>query len=318
MKTYDEMAKYVLEVRDEYEKKRARRITATKRCIPAVAGLFCTLIVVFGVWKGNIKPEKLPSVDEVTVTETISASTATMMHTTETTSAAKTTVFTTASSSTKTTASSAVPTASSVTSVTVFSTAETTSAAVQSTSASATTEQHTSATTSSSVTVTTTVTNVTTVTVTETTTLQFTGGGGSIGEGGWPFGGDGGNGGYGGGSNGGGASSGEGNGGGIDPWYNLPLNQQFNNAYIDGYGAIFVNGYLISPEAVGDWIGVAVMQSQAPVEGLTRTCKAKVYYLNDISDDTAVAIRFNGYDEYYLYCVSGTDIYDMMKIIPPE
>ena len=72
MKTYEEMAKYVLEVRNETEKKRKHRIAVAKRVIPAVACVCGAFIIGFGVWRGYTRPDTPSVPDNIIEAETTS------------------------------------------------------------------------------------------------------------------------------------------------------------------------------------------------------------------------------------------------------
>ena len=106
-----------------------------------------------------------------------------------------------------------------------------------------------------------------------------------------------------------------------DPWYDMPIYRQYYNALLDGYVAdltpIYRSGYPISDELIGESISGARMTSQYRVDGVIKQCQAEAYYINGFSDDDIVAIKFDGHDEYYLYHTDKTDVYSLMKIIPP-
>ena len=333
MKTYEEMAKYVLEVRDEHDKKKKHRIAAAKRVIPAAAGVSCAFIIGFGIFKGYNRPDTLPVHDNIIESETTSAQITTLPQTTKESETILTTAVTTTEKSTsKTTVSK-----SNVTTVKTEVTSETSSKHTSSAAASA--ERTTSA-ASSTASTTAPTTTYTTVTTQETTTTIEIGGGGLSGDsqhdfpggmGGGSAGGDG-NGGYAGGATGGGAG-GDGNGGYAgggtggsggsgsseeERWSQLTINHRYYYAFIDGYEDVYVNGYMISSDIVGSWIGDAEMESQTFIDGYIKKCSAEVYLINGCSDAEAVAIKFKGHDEYYLYCKINTDIYDIMKKIPPH
>lgn len=319
MKTYEEMAKYVLEVRDEHDKKRKHRIALAKRVIPAAAGVCCAFIIGFGVFKGFNRPDTLPVHDNIIESETTSAQVTTIPQTTKNTSTALTTAVTSTEKSTsKTTVSE-----SKVTTVKTEVTSETSSK--QTSSAAASSAEHTTASTSVTASTNAPTTTYTTVTTQETTTTIAIGGGGLSGGSGQDFpggtggaggGSEGGNGGYAGGATGGGTG---GSGGKEEErWSQLTINHRYYYAFIDGYEDVYVNGYMIPSDIVGSWIGEAEMESQTFIDGYIKKCSAEVYFINGYSDDEVVAIKFKGHDEYYLYCKINTDIYDIMKKIPPH
>ena len=106
-----------------------------------------------------------------------------------------------------------------------------------------------------------------------------------------------------------------------NPWYDMPVHKQYYNAFLEGYVAdltpAYRSGYPISSELIGKHISSADMKSQYYVDGEVKRCKAEAYYINGFSDDDIVAIKFDGHDEYYLYHTDKTDLYSLMKIIPP-
>ena len=336
MKTYEEMAKYVLEVRDEHDKKKKHRIAAAKRVIPAAAGAFCAFIIGFGIFKGYNRPDTLPVHDNIIESETTSAQVTTLTQTTNKSGTALTTAAASAEKSTSKTAVSETKATTVKTEVTSVTSSNQTSAVTSSAA------EHTTAVTSVTASTTAPTTTYTTVTTLETTTTAIGGGGGLSGDsqhdfpggmGGGSAGGEG-NGGYAGGATGGGAG-GDGNGGYAgggyagggtggsggteeERWSQLTINHRYYYAFIDGYEDVYVNGYMISSDIVGSWIGEAEMESQTFIDGYIKKCSAEVYSINGYSDKEVVAIKFKGHDEYYLYCKINTDIYELMKKIPPH
>jgi hypothetical protein len=109
--------------------------------------------------------------------------------------------------------------------------------------------------------------------------------------------------------------------GSSDPWYDLPVHKRYYNAFLDGYVAeltpAYRGGYPISSDWIGDHISSAKMKSQYRVEGVVKQCAAEAYYIKGYSDENVVAIKFEGYDEYYLYHTDNTDLNSLMKQIPP-
>ena len=326
MKTYEEMAKYVLEVRDEHDKKKKHRIAAAKRVIPAAAGAFCTFIIVFGIFKGYNRPDTFPVNDNIIESETTSAQVTTLTQTTNKSGTALTTAATSAEKSTSKTAVSETKATTVKTEVTSVTSSDLTSAVTSSAA------EHTTAAASSTASVTAAITSSTVLTTQEVITTsadggegdQMTGGGGMTEGGGgcsgdMPGGGAGGdgNGGYAGGGYAGGGTGGSG-GTEEERWSQLTINHRYYYAFIDGYEDVYVNGYMIPSDIVGSWIGEAEMESQTFIDGYIKKCSADVYFINGYSDDEVVAIKFKSHDEYYLYCKINTDIYDIMKKIPPH
>ena len=337
MKTYEEMAEYVLEVRDEYEKKRKRRIIAAKRIVPAVAGVCCTMAIVFGIWKGHVKPDEFLLTNDITIDATTTAAVTTTLHTTDNVTAYTTSVTTGGRKNTYTTlpasfvaATSAMPATAESKTTAAHVTSETTAVIIKTT----TSEQYISATTTSKVTTVSKTTSVTTVTTQGTPSgaasgeLTAGGTGGYDGEGGFGGGGviiGGGSGGEGG-SIGGSSSGGEGMGGGAIgggggwggavSWSSLPVNERYDTALLDGYTDVYTNTFRISPDDVGDRIGDAVMEGYDYSAGEYHRCTADVYYIKNIRDSMAVAVRFEG-NEYYLYRNRNTDIERIFLLISP-
>ena len=297
MKTYDEMAKYVLEVRDEHEKKRKRRIYIAKRAVPALAGVLGAFIIGFGLWNNYKRPDTLPTPSTVVECETtMTASTA------QTTPKAVTTALTTSAVTSKIDANTTTSTtaASSSTAVYVTTKAATTDAKPE-TTATQITSKPAAETISSTIPRITSTTTVTQTVTTTTTDPEMTGGPPAKST--QPPGGE------------------TPPGSAHNPWYDMPVHKQYYNAFLEGYVAdltpAYRSGYPISSELIGKHINSADMKSQYYVDGEVKRCKAEAYYINGFSDDDIVAIKFDGHDEYYLYHTDKTDLYSLMKIIPP-
>jgi len=297
MKTYDEMAKYVLEVRDEHEKKRKRRIYIAKRAVPALAGVLGAFIIGFGLWNNYRRPDMLPTPSTVVESETTAiASTA------QTTPKTMTTSVTASAVTSKTDANTTTSTTAAASSTAVYVTTKAaTTAAKPETTATQIISKPAAETISSTTPRITSTTTVTQTVTTTTTDPEMTGG---------PP-----------------AKSTQPPGGGTppgsahNPWYDMPVNKQYYNAFLEGYVAdltpAYRSGYPISSELIGKHISSANMKSQYYVDGEVKSCKAEAYFINGFSDDDIVAIKFDGHDEYYLYHTDKTDLYSLMKIIPP-
>lgn len=321
MKTYDEMARYVLEVRDEHERKRKKRITFIKRSVPAAIAVMGAFIIGFGIWKGYKRPEQLPSPDNIINNTSV---TTTLPHASETALITTTTNKTVISSETSETSVSASTQTTKISQTTAEASVTTAVSAEESSEASTVTALSTTkaATTSSAAAKTTSSTSQPVPHAIITTTIACselsgdpstgTGAGGAL-----PSGGTEGSGGSQ--TVGGGAASPstEGNGGGgiYDPWYGLPIYQQFTNAYVSGYTKTYTSGCVISDRYVGDMIGSVNMESGQPVEGFIKQCTAEAFHINGIDAESAIAVKFYGHNEYYLYHTRDTDIYDIMKQI---
>jgi len=313
MKTYEEMTRCALEARDEHEKKRKRNIYIAKRAVPAFAGVFAAFIIGFGVWNNLKKPDTLPAPDNV-VESVTTTSPAVLPHSSETTVTALTTTTTAANTTsaagnTTTTGTDAAKTETSA----VTSTTESVQAQQASThEAATTTAVHTTVTTMPRTT-TATTTAEPPASFTTTTDIRASGtayGGIPGGASGDPSGGDM--------AVGGGSAP---SAGSSDPWYDLPVHKRYYNAFLDGYVAeltpAYRGGYPISSDWIGDHISGAKMKSQFRVEGVVKQCTAEAYYIKGYSDENVVAIKFEGYDEYYLYHTDNTDLNSLMKQIPP-
>ena len=323
MKTYDEMARYVLEVRDEHERKRKKRITFIKRSVPAAIAVMGAFIIGFGIWKGYKRPEQLPSPDNIINNTSV---TTTLPHASET-ALITTTNKTVITSETSETSVSASTQTTKISQTTAEASVTTAVSAEESSEASAVTALSTTkaAATSSAAAKTTSSTSQPVPHAIITTTIAYSGlsgdpstGTGTGAGGALPSSGAEGSGG----SQtvgGGGAAppSTEGNGGGgiYDPWYGLPIYQQFTNAYVSGYTKTYTSGCVISDRYVGDMIGSVNMESGQPVEGFIKQCTAEAFHINGIDAESAIAVKFYGHNEYYLYHTRDTDIYDIMKQI---
>ena len=312
MKTYEEMARCALEARDEHEKKRKRKIYIAKRAVPAFAGVFAAFIIGLGIRNNFKKPDTFPTPDNVVEIMTTTSTDSALPHTSGTT--VTTLAANSAAANTAATITSAAKTeTTSVTSAT--GSVQTQSAATQETAPTTAVQ-----TTASTLPKTTTVTTTAEPAVSFTTTTDDRPSGTDYG--GIPSGAS------------GNPSSGDMNVGGkggddpvcggsapsscsSDPWYDLPVYQAYADAFIDGYAKIYHSGYKISSDIIGGDIAAARMKSSYPVEGTVRTFYAYAYYINGFSSENAVAIRFDGQREYYLYLTDDMDLDNIKKQIPP-
>ncbi|MCR4638783.1 hypothetical protein [Ruminococcus sp.] len=301
MKTYDEMTKYVLEVRDEHEKKRKRRIYIAKRAVPAAAGILGAFVIGLGVWRNYKRPDTFPTpgtvVESQTETTAVTAQTTQKAVTTKVTTSA---VISSAEANTTATTTAAAPAAE-----TALTAKAVTTAKKLETAPPQTTSDNAAETTASATGRVTTTTVIQTATRT-TTEPEITGNPpakSSDPPGGYT-------------PPGGGTQPST-----HDPWYDMTIYRQYYNAFLDGYVAvlkpIYRGGYPISSELIGKHISSADMKSQYYVDGEVKSCKAEAYFINGFSDDDIVAIKFDGHDEYYLYHTDKTDLYSLMKQIPP-
>ncbi|MDE6833230.1 MAG: hypothetical protein K2J39_03135 [Ruminococcus sp.] len=97
MKNYEEMTKYVLEVRDEYVRKKKKRQAVIRKYTPVVSGFCVALIVGFGSWQHMSEFPDIPTESHNTeiitdITETTSSTDTTHEHTTLKTTIHHTTV----------------------------------------------------------------------------------------------------------------------------------------------------------------------------------------------------------------------------------
>ncbi|MDE5862215.1 MAG: hypothetical protein K2H28_08495, partial [Ruminococcus sp.] len=87
MKNYEEMAKYVLEVRDEYVRKKKKRQAVIRKYAPVVFGFCIAVIVGLGTWQHMSEFPDIPTESYNTeiitdITETTSSAVTTYEHTT--------------------------------------------------------------------------------------------------------------------------------------------------------------------------------------------------------------------------------------------
>lgn len=307
MKNNDEMFQSVISRLDSYLVQKERKNLYIRRFAPIIASLCFAFVICFAVWGGK-KPDPLPEIDNMIVTETTSANTTALPQITEKNITSITEAVTTSLNVRSDTTVSSVNTtqvSSNITQVTsdpqshivsvvttesVHSDTVITSDSITKTSTINTTIRTTARTTvntTNGTTIRTTVRTTVNSTTTILTTTEYSGGAGNehIGE---------------------------------EQWAQLPINQRYYNAYIYGYEDVYVNGYRIPSDIVGDLIGSAEMHSQKRIDGKIKKCEANAYFINDYSDDIVVAIKFEDSDQYYLYCNQYSDIYEIRKIIPPQ
>ncbi len=316
MKTYEEMAKYVLEVRNETEKKRKHRIAVAKRVIPAVACVCGAFIIGFGVWRGYTRPDTPSVPDNIIEAETTSVHGTTIPSTTQ---KVITTFTTTETNGVKTIVSTTTVTkAETVVVTTAVTTQKLTN--VSATVPNNTVPQFINTTTSAT-------TAATSLTTQESTTTICIGGGGISEGGGDEPSGEGNNGvptgGYTGGEGGSGGGTSGGSSGGDSSyekqqWLQLPINERYPYAYIYGYDYIYNSMYRISSDSIGAWIDNAEMLSGQLNAGEEQKCPADAYCISGYSSEEIIAIKFQENNEYYLYGRNIMDFYEIMKTIPPQ
>ena len=282
MKSYEEMARYVLEVRDEHERKQQKRKMLFRRYAPVAASLCVFLLIGLGVRKNIPEPDSFKT--EVTVSTTEPATTVTVSYT-QTTSVSTTVVRTTSAqtshaSSTSVTTSSAVTTAENSVHVTAASTitvlthqsthTHTTATAEKThTSATRTTSQdihpHSTASTqqnSSPATMPLTVPQ--TEPTSETTTSQPAAG--------------------------------------TNPSHYQSIEEMYNTAYVEELDAnYFYSCITVKEFEIDSLISTAEMSGYDSDADKVVICVAEAYRLNSTDEKKAIAIKFSGNDNYYLY-----------------
>ncbi|MCR5601237.1 MAG: hypothetical protein K6G33_10920 [Ruminococcus sp.] len=280
MKNYEEMAKYVLEVRDEHERKKQKRKIIVRRCAPLAVSLCVFLIASLGVWRNMPAPNKF-NTNIIQTTETVTASpVSTEKHTSVSTSVTRTTTAkissvsrnATTASTAKTTSVTAAASGNVLTATRNLTQTHTntTSEKTQIHVTHTTSEQglapcESTAKTVSSVTVTNTIT--TTVCVSQTTTLI---------------------------SNISGAVT--------RPWSEFSIDYRYNIAYVNGLnGRYLSSGIPIREFELGSFIAEAEMSGYDSDYCELRECTAKAYRINDTSENKAIAIKFDDDDNFYLY-----------------
>ncbi|WP_024860449.1 hypothetical protein [Ruminococcus flavefaciens] len=320
MKTYEETAQYILEVRNEHEKKIKRRKALAMRIIPAAAGICSAVVICFAALKNNRKPIDLITDESVITGGSVSVVT-TVPHGTEeavTTqiSTAQTITQTTAETTAKTTAETTVSAASVTAAKATVQVEQSYAKTTNVLTAAATSAVHTTAASTTCVTATMTAETVTADVTTQVTTEEPINTGGwhwnGNGDGDWNYGGFGG---FGGGGNAGGGEGG-GEDSGEEQWLQLPINEKYCYAYIYGYDSVYVNLYMISPEYAGERIDSADMLSGQMIGGQQMQCSADVYSVNGIADASAVAVKFEGNEGYYLYYKPNADLYKITQTVP--
>lgn len=318
MKSYEEMARYVLEVRDGYEKKKRRRAGVLRICVPVAAGLCAVLLIGVGIWKNMPAPDKIPSAEHIITTETVPSGTTSVRPAAEkpvtsftaavsaVTSAASSTVTETVSVTEKQSGTSRIATAAVTAAQTKATTALTHTRApdlVQTTTINAAETTVTGGNMGIPVTNTTTVSGgdmgipstrtttaspvitaqqwVTTGTQTVTTGIHQNPGGGTI------------------------------------PWIWESVEHQYDTAELDGFEGSYKTAYAINPkyDYISEAIARAVMTGYDSENNEAHTCEATAYHVKGLDDNDAVAIKFSSNNNYYLYCRDYMNINELMDRI---
>lgn len=282
MKSYEEMARYVLEVRDEHERKQQKRKMLFRRYAPVAASLCAFLLIGLGVWKNIPEPDGFKT--DVTVSTTEPVTTAPVSDA-QTTFVSSTVVRTTSAqtshtSSTDVTTVNVVTTAENSAHVTAASTAnvlthqsththitataEKTQTSVTRTTSqdsqphSTTSTQHTASPATMPLTV------PETEPTSETTTTQRAAG--------------------------------------TNPSYSQSIEDLYNTAYVEALDAKYFYGCITVKEfEIDSLISTAEMSGYDSDADKVVTCVADAYRLNGTDEKKAIAIKFSGNDNYYLY-----------------
>ena len=93
----------------------------------------------------------------------------------------------------------------------------------------------------------------------------------------------------------------------------LPINEDYSVGIMDGYDGWYINAFKIPSDYVDEYIGIIVMRGKSGP-----FLDAKAYSIKNSSNDIAIAIKFEGYDEYYLYRNNKTAISTIKELFPEE
>lgn len=310
MDRFEKRAEYIMQHGDKILEKKKHRNMIIRRVSFSCASAFAAVIVGFFAWKSPLPKIDLPSETIISETSIVTPTNVVEVTTTtdlpQTTGQANTTFTTTfANSETKTTETMTnVTTVSNKTELTTSNNTLTTTTKHISpvttvlNTTKTTTQVKTTTLNITETTVTTTVRVTSTTTVTQTVTTTTTDpnmGGNQPAKSTRPI--------------------------NDNPWYDMPIYEQYYNALLEGYVAdltpIYRSGYPISSELIGEHISSAEMESQWRIDGEIKRCKAEAFYIKNFSDDKVIAIKFDSHDDYYLYHTDETDVSSLMKQIPP-
>ena len=320
MKTYEETAQYILEVRNKHDKKIKRRKALAMRIIPITAGICGTVVICLAAVKNNRKSIDLITDERIITSGSISIVT-TVSHSTEE-------AVTTLVSAEKTTDQTTTKTTASATSLTTIEKAAIIEHTYTKASNAVTSATNSAVRTTAApeVTMVTTVETVTATTQDITAGPIIAGGGNDWNQWGqdsnnWNQWGQNNNdwdqGGYSGGFSGGDSDIKAGSeNSSKEQWDQLPINEKYCYAYIYGYDRIYTSLYPITSDYAGEWIDSAEMLCSQRIEGQEMKCGADVYSVKGITDASAVAIKFEGNDGYYLYYKPNADLYNIMNTVP--
>ena len=303
MKSHNEMYRSLLSRYNEYQEKKVKRIRAVRRIIPVLACFCVVAILGLGYWNHMDKIPIIPETVNEDITSSIETTTAIV---TESTSVSKpvftTTTVRTQRATSSTSAATEPHTENNTTSIAITSPVSkvTTDAllvtqipqtTVISTAVNITTTKlggfnlggdndlgitHTTTTSGDNGFVYTTTTTVTTELVTTEPVTTTT------------------------------TNSGDNN------VPSQPMNEKYPLGFLDGDITMYRNTYRISPDNVGEYIGIAGMRGLGPIYN------AKAFKIKNIEATVAIAVKFEEDEGYYLYRNNNTSIDTIKELISPE
>jgi len=86
----------------------------------------------------------------------------------------------------------------------------------------------------------------------------------------------------------------------IPKWNERTLPTQFMEFELNGIG-YNTKDHIIEGSYIGGFLGTVTMEGQDIYEDKIHSINAEVFSICDISTECAVAVKFNGYDNYYVY-----------------
>lgn len=86
----------------------------------------------------------------------------------------------------------------------------------------------------------------------------------------------------------------------IPRWDERTLSTQFMEFDLNGID-YNTKDHIIEGYHIGDILGTVTMEGQDVYEDKIHSINAEVFSINDISSECTVAVKFNGYDNYYVY-----------------
>ncbi len=86
----------------------------------------------------------------------------------------------------------------------------------------------------------------------------------------------------------------------IPKWNERTLPTQFMEFELNGIG-YNTKDHIIEGSYIGGFLGTVTMEEQDIYEDKIHSINAEVFSICDISTECAVAVKFNGYDNYYVY-----------------